>query len=251
MSNDSIHSLGLEGLDDLNDSKMKHLNQMRQLEKKVPEYFDEKSYCIIQSAMWNQFFYYFGPMIEDNNEIQLTIHKKAKWGSIDLGDLVDATYNLSNPSNTNDAQQTGKDNLGQWYVSNLKKKNCTLFQFTPRHNFSAEQLVKDASQGLERSEDMTYEKTDASRLIDYLRGMKNDNRFRERPHHRTMDRPYTFPLGYYLKEGVIETLIEYLDFIDNGKANITTEQLAQALDREPQDVRHFFKKNRDQFRHLR
>ncbi|KAG2198423.1 hypothetical protein INT47_009000 [Mucor saturninus] len=239
--------LGLDGLEGLEENKMKHLNQMLQLEKKVPEHFDKKSYCIIQSAIWSQFFYFFGPMIEDNNEIRLTVHKKAKWGTIDLGDLVDAVYNLSDPSGV---EQTGKESLGQLYVSNLKKKNCTLFQFTPRHNFSAEQLVHDASQGLER-EDMTYEKTDASRLKDYLRGIQNDNRFRERPHHHTVDRPYTFPLGRYLKKGVIETLMEYLDFIDKGKADIETNQLADALGRDPQDVRHFFKDNRDQFRHLR
>lgn len=239
--------MGLEGLDEdvTSETKMKHLHQMRCLEKQVADGFDKKSHCIVQSAMWSQFFYYFGPMMEDENQIKLTVHKKAKWGCIELADMVDAVYNLSDNPN-----EQGETNLGQIYVSNLKKKNCTLFRFTARHNFSAEQLVEHASQGLERS-NMTYEKIDSDSMFDYLRRLHKDNRFRVRPHHSSMDRPYTFPLGRYLNDEHIETLIEYLQLIDRGKADITTDTLTDALDHEPQDIGKFFKKNRNQFNLLR
>lgn len=207
--------------------------------------------------MWNQFFYYFGPMMEDENKICLTVHhKKSKWGSIDLADMVDAVYNLSDSEN-----KQNFNNLGQLYISNLKKNNRNLFEFTPRHNFSAEQLVDNASKGLERK-NMTYERIDSDRMFNYLRRIQNDNRFRGRLYQQPnaiieannesdADRPYTFPLGRYLNDNHIETLIEYLHLIDQGKTDKTSDDLIDALGRDPQDLFQFFKRNRDQFRRFR
>lgn len=287
-----LYSVGIDQLDkhkdnDTNHHKFKNLGEFHQLEKTVQQFFDKDSYCIFRSTVWNQFFYYFGPMIEDENKIKLPVKKSTKFGSIDLADLVDAVYNLShNPesfSNHISSAATGAatqkqeqfNNLGQLYVSNLKKKNQTVFEFTPRHNFTAEQLVEYASKGLER-EDMTYEKVDSAKLYGYLSHIHNDNRFRARPIQHAndiftassatrknsnnddnnsmdlvADRPYTFPLGQYLNENQIKTIIEFWDLIELMNSDKTTDDLEKALDRKPQDVYHFFKRNKDQFRHLR
>jgi hypothetical protein len=252
--------------DSSSNNKFKNLNQFYQLEKRLAHYFDHNSYCIFRSTTWNQFFYYFGPMVEDENKIELTVGKKTKFGSIDLADLVDAVYNLSNDENcvSNEQQSAAKGketaitNLGQLYVSNLKKKNQTVFEFTPRHNITAEQLVEYASKALER-ENMTYEQIDSAKLYDYLHRIHNDNRFRARPIQHAndiitdldADRPYTFPLGQYLNDNQIKTLIEFWNLVDMINTDKVSDDLVKALDRKPQDVYHFFKRNKDQFRRLR
>ncbi len=56
-------------------------------------------------------------MIEDENQLIFTVDKDCKWNIIDLADLLDAVYNLSSSD-----YKEEYDNLGQQYVSNLRKK---------------------------------------------------------------------------------------------------------------------------------
>ncbi|KAL9541685.1 hypothetical protein PS6_010188 [Mucor atramentarius] len=240
----------------------KHLNDYRHLEKYVSKHFDHDSYCVMRSAMWHQFYYYYGPMIEDENKIQLPVHEKAEFGSIDLTDLVDAVYNLSSFSEQDYCfHDQGTENLAQLYIANLRKKNKTLFEFTSRHNITPKDLVQSASEGLERK-NMTYEKVSSETLYDYLRRIHNDNRFRQRPIQRATDivenqlklkedRPYTFPLGRYLNDYVIEGILESWKVVDSGKEVHATDDLEKAIGRHPTNVDQFFKNNRDQFNRLR
>lgn len=240
----------------------KHLNDYRHLEKCVSQHFNHNSYCVMRSAMWHQFYYYFGPMMEDKNKIQLPVHDKAEFGSIDLADLVDAIYNLSAfPEQDSHDDGGGFVSLAQLYVANLKKKNKTLFEFTPRHTITPKELAQSAADGLERK-NMTYETVSPETLYDYLRRIHNDNRFRQRPLQRATDtverqlnlredRPYTFPLGRYLNDHVIQGILEYWKMADAGKEKHATDDLEKAIDRHPTTVDQFFKNNRDQFNRLR
>lgn len=241
----------------------KHFNEYRHLEKFVAKHFNNKSHCIMRSSMWHQFFYYYGPLIEDENKIELPMRETTEFGLIDLTDLVDAAYNISSFSDTaNDLPLQIYNNLAQLCIANLRKKNKTLFEFTPRHNTTPEQLIQAASGGLER-ENMTYEKTSPENMYDYLHRIHNDNRFRQRPIHQRAtdivedqlklkeDRPYTFPLGRYLNDCVIEVIVEYWKLANSGKEQHETDDLERAIGRYPTTVNQFFKHNRDQFNRLR
>ncbi|KAI8646801.1 hypothetical protein BD408DRAFT_380072 [Parasitella parasitica] len=235
----------------------KHLADYYRLEKFLSKHFDRNSHTVMRSAMWHQFYYYYGPMIEDENKIKLPVHEKAEFGSIDLADLVDAVYNLSSFP-TDEAVYSS---LAHLYITNLRKKNKTLFEFTPSSNITPEQLIKAASEGLERK-DMTYEKISPKTLYDYLRRIHNDNRFRQRPIQSATDivvhkpqlkedRPYTFPLGRYLNDIAIEGILEYWKLADSNKQAHVSGDLEKAIDRRPTTVYKFFKHNRDQFSRLR
>ncbi|KAI8091905.1 hypothetical protein BDF21DRAFT_490581 [Thamnidium elegans] len=219
-------------------NKLENLNQYLELEKKVADNFDYKNYCIIQAPIFHQFFYYFGPMIEDHDQIQLTIKKHKEWCSIDLGDLATAVFNLSYPD----------------YCQDRPKKNQILFKFTGRHIITAEQLVEYASEGLERKS-MTYKQFDSQEMYNYLHRIHGDNRFRERPNHHSLiegkDRSYLFPLGEYLNDNCIKTLIEYWNFVDTKGSDKTSDDLEQALRAKSQTLKKFFKNNKDQFQRLR
>lgn len=241
----------------------KHFNEYCHLEKFVAKHFNNKSHCIMRSSMWHQFFYYYGPMIEDENKIQLPMREKTEFGSIDLNDLVDAVYNLSSFSDIkNDTQQHIYNNLAQLYIANLRERNKTLFEFTPRHNITPEKLIQAVTDGLEHK-NMTYEKTSSETMYDYLRRIHNDNRFRQRPIYQCAtdigedqfklneDRPYTFPLGRNLNNCVIEDIVEYWKLADSGKEQHETDDLERAIGRHSTTVDQFFKHNKDQFNRFR
>lgn len=203
-------------------------------------------------------------MIEDENKICLPIGKQREWGSVDLADFLDGVYNISS-EDYDEKNQQSFHNLAEKYVFVLRKKNKRLFQFTASHKVTALKVVKAASHGLEKP-DMTYEKIETDKLFKYLKSLKDDNRFRERPIQQVIDssfmnidsdedlardRPYTFPLGKYLNDDFIQTLIELWELLDSGKVDIITDQLEKALHRKPLKIEDFFKRNRDQFRRLR
>lgn len=258
-------STGVNQLESSNfGGQLKNLKEFFSLEIQVAENFGRDNYCIVQSAIWDQFFYFLGPKIEDDNKICLPIEKDREWGSVDLADFLDGVYNISSEDYDKKNEQSFH-NLAEQYVSVLRKKNKRLFQFTASHKVTASKVVKAASHGLHKP-DMTYEKIKADKLINYLRNLQDDNRFRERPIQQVIDssfmnidsdedlardRPYTFPLGKYLNDDFIQTLIELWELIDSSKAVIITDELEKALHRKPLNIEDFFKRNRDQFRRLR
>lgn len=218
-------------------NKFENLNQYLELEKKVADNFNNDSYCIIQAPIFHQFFYYFGPMIDDYLQIALTVDKLSEWCSIDLGDLASAVFKLSSLDSS----------------QNRPKKNQTLFRFTGRHTVTAEQMVGYASKGLER-ENMTYKKIDSGEMYDYLYRIHGDNRFRERPNHSLIegeDRSHLFPLGEYLNKNCIDTLIEYWRLIDSEGTDKTSDHLDKALEDKSLSLKRFFKDNKGQFQRLR
>lgn len=236
---DFYSSLGLENLKKSTSNSFKNLHEFHKLEKKVSDHFDDDSYCIIRTALFNQFFFYFGPMIDDENEIRLPVDKKSRWGTIDLSDLAEAVYLLSEPTDKCHEQQ--------------QEKNQTLFRLTPRENYTAQDLVEYASEGLEQ-ENMTYKKIDSEKMYNYLHRIHQDNRFRERPVVFLFDQQdpaSTFPLGKYLNDNFIQTLIEYWELANHDGLDITSKDLESILGRHPCHLKKFFEMNRDQFRRLR
>ena len=243
-----------------NHNKMKNLKQFLQLEQVVSDTFDKDSYCIFRSSMWNQFFYYFGPLIEDENEIRLTVPDDCEFSLIDMADLLDAVYNLSKGEH-DDA--SAYHNLSELYIANLKKKNQTLFEVTATKNITPKGITKAVSQAL-GYHDMTYKKIDEKEMHAFLRKIRQDNRFRLRPDQKASDitsakddedlgrdRPYTFPLGRYLNDNLIDTLVEQWELIGSGKVDKLTNHLEKSLHRDLQSFQDFLRTNRDQFKHLR
>ncbi|KAI7899107.1 uncharacterized protein BX663DRAFT_460735, partial [Cokeromyces recurvatus] len=225
--------IGLDHLSDLDEKSnpFPNLKQYYMLEQMMPKYFNKDCYCIFRSTLWHQFFYYYGPMIEDENKIKLSVNKDSKWGSINLMDLVDAVYYLSSSPYKKD---TTNSQFGQNCIQELRKKNKTLFQFTPNDKTTtADRLAKAISEGLHAKEDIRYEKVKSEEIIDYLKRIQRDNRFR----HRPASESYTFPLGKYLNDNVIHYLIEYWKFADEGYTDIITDDLNESLDRDPETMK--------------
>ncbi|KAI8372875.1 uncharacterized protein BYT42DRAFT_594778 [Radiomyces spectabilis] len=229
--------IGVDRCQEQGTGEWKHMKQYRQLEQKIEEQFKEKHW-IVRHPVYTQIFYYLAPMVEGQNVLPLPVKKNAKWGCIDLHDVVGAMVQLSKRHDK----------------SSIFSGERKLWQFTPKQNFSSEELCRQMAQGLGRDE-MQYRETKPNETKEYLTKMREDKRFKERPQQHELagesDKPYTFPLGKYLNEVCIETIIEWWQLANENKVDITTNDLQEALQRQPTEVLEFFKNNRDNFRRLR
>ncbi|KAI8386948.1 hypothetical protein BD560DRAFT_321178, partial [Blakeslea trispora] len=221
---------------------------------------------IFRTPLWHQIFYYFGPMIDDKQAIMLPVGKDREWQTIDLEDLVNAVYRLSNSKDESGSHAC----FGQFLYSNLRKENQTIFELTMPDNFTSSELARSAGQGLQR-DNLRFEHAKAHDIIQYLERIHHDNRFKERPtaapfsssssspspspshspSDTTTDQPSTFPLGRYLHKGVIKSLVEWWQLVDEGYTIKPTSQLEHAIGKKPRSIQTFFEANRDQFRRLR
>ncbi|KAI8882679.1 hypothetical protein K501DRAFT_250920 [Backusella circina FSU 941] len=232
--------IGVENLTpDESRKDFKNLAQYQALEDKLRYLFHKDYHCIIRIGFLNQLFYYLGPMFEDKNQMRLSVNEESKWSSTDLADIVDAVYSLSFTDIYSDSSE--------------KNKNKTLFIFTPKDTLTARDVVSAANEGLNKN--MTYDMVKQKELTIYLQEIHNDNRFRTRPFEQLeslkKDRPYTFPLGKYLTNTYIDTLLEWWLLSDDRFTDVTSDDLRRALGCPPHTIKQFFKQNSDQFRLLR
>ncbi|KAI8332098.1 hypothetical protein BC941DRAFT_403012 [Chlamydoabsidia padenii] len=252
-----ISCLGVERVEERNSGGQQyiHLKQYRQLEERLKEAMggDKERLSIIRLSVPTQFFYFMAPSLEDRNVLPLSISKDRKWSTVDLNDVVDAMVKLSDENQGSTQGLTSA--LGNLLFGGHQKQE--VYRFTPRQWLNMEDLTQQISQGLQM-ENIKYEKTDSHQLKAMLQELRNDQRFKQRPgqHQSTsgghrQDTPFTFPLGRYLNDSYIETLIEVWDLVNEGKFDKTTDDLKQILGREPMDVQSFFKNNRQRFQDLR
>ncbi|ORE04028.1 hypothetical protein BCV72DRAFT_295375 [Rhizopus microsporus var. microsporus] len=208
------------------DNRLEELKDYRYLEDLIPKYFSKDNYCIMRLPLFHQFFFYMGPLMEDENKIRLPVSEHAQWCAIDMEDALDAIVQLSNVVKG--------------------KKNKTLFNFTPsQHNYDVKDVVSAANKALDR--DMTFEKSSRSSMRGYLKDLRDDNRFRERP----SESHGMFPLGRYLNETNINTILDYWELSEAKHTDVISQDLEDAIGRSPTSLKDFFHHNREQFKRLR
>ncbi|KAI8086261.1 uncharacterized protein BX664DRAFT_315468 [Halteromyces radiatus] len=247
--NENVHHLcmmslvGVDHVDQNESEKFKNLLQYRHLEQKIKEIMgNQEQWSIVRLSAPNQLFYLMAPLLESHRVLRLPIKKDQKWSPVDLNDVVEAIFKLAKEN-----QQQGL-----FYGRNRKE----LYQFTPRQVLSMEELVRQISQGLvHEAEEIKYEQVGRDEIRKYLEQMRNDKRFKERPKSDhtigRQDKPYTFPLGRYMNDDCIETLLEIWELANQGRMDIHTDDLKQILGRDPQDIRSYFEQNRGNFDSLR
>ncbi|CAO3598462.1 unnamed protein product [Absidia cylindrospora] len=244
-----------------NDQQFHHMNQYRQLEQKVQEVMggQEKS-SIVRVAMPSQMFYYMAPSIEGRGTLRLPVKKDKKWSSVDLNEVVEAITNLAHENRRgNQGFAEALNNI----VSGSGHQKKQLYQLTAHRNVSMEEMVQQIGQGLGRK-DIKYEQVGREDIKRMLQELREDKRFKERPHssqsddnvggigsNGRRDSPSTFPLGRYLNDAFIDTILEFWELVNQGHLDIVTDDLKQILGHNPSDITSFFKNNRDQFRDLR
>ncbi|KAI8994464.1 hypothetical protein BDB01DRAFT_715167 [Pilobolus umbonatus] len=230
---DAFSKLGEKG------AKYPLLHGYQCLEQCVEDTFGQDKSCLFRTVLFHQLFYYFGPMIDDHKQIALPVQQKDKWGTICLQDTVDAVYKLSLDDSDRDTEAT-----------NAKKKNKFVFEFTARDNITGDTLAKDASEGLDTK--ISFKDISEEDYSHYLRDLRNDNRFKERPDSFRDDISYyMFPLGRYLNDHTIAFMVEHWRYIDRIGPVPITKDLGHAIKGQEDTIRDFFSRNKEQFRHIR
>ncbi|KAI8147960.1 hypothetical protein BJV82DRAFT_594075 [Fennellomyces sp. T-0311] len=219
------------------------LHTYRNLEQIMCNNFDQERYCIFRTPVLNEIFYRLTPMVEHENTLRMPVKKGTKMAMVDLGDVVEAVYNLS----VKDVQQ--EDNrsfLTRYVFPNTPAKNQTLFEFTPTQVLTVEQLAEQMGQGLEKDQTLQYGEINASDLRRYLESTRDDERFRR----GDRENEYLFPIGPFMNDATIDTLMERWQLANQGLVDKVTHDLERALHRPPMTLNEFFRRNRENFRRL-
>lgn len=219
--------------------------EYQKIEEKVREMFHGNKHCIVRHQLFNQLYYFLAPQIEGENMLALPVKKDAKWGSINLIDCVEGVFQL--------CKKQHQQSLGQQVDSFFTGKQT--WEFTAHRPQKTEEMAREIGEGLGRDQ-IKYEEMGDKDFRSHLERMKEDRRFRERPDsegklHEGRDGWWSVPIGKFLNEENIETTIEYLRLACNGRLDHSSEDLRKLLDRNPQELKQYFKVNRDMFKRFK
>ncbi|KAF7731250.1 hypothetical protein EC973_000666 [Apophysomyces ossiformis] len=223
--------------------ELRHMGEYHRLEQRVREEFGSEKHCVVRGPIVSQFFYYMVPMADSENVIRFPVNKDQRWGVVNVSEAVEAIYRLS------------RENRADRFIGPIQK-NKQLFQFTPRRNLNGSEMARAMGKSLQGKREIRYDEWKAEDMSRYLQRVREDRRFRERPHEEKnkigerRDRPHHFPLGDHLNNQLIELMLEFWQLANRGQLDIVKDDLKQALERDPQDLNEYFENNRDNFRRL-
>jgi hypothetical protein len=205
------------------------------------EMFHGEKGCVVRHQIFNQLYYFMAPQIKSQNMLCLPVKKDAKWGSVNLNDVVEGVFCL--------AKKHHERSLGRNTSEEIYHKQ--VMNFTTHRTCKTEEMVKEVSEGLGH-DDIKYKHVSEDEFKQYLERMKSDRRFKERPESKEKfghgrDGWWSVPVGKFLNEENIETTMEYLRFACKGHLDFSSEDLQKVLNHKPQDLKEYFKTNRDMF----
>ena len=218
------------------------------MEQQVQQQFRDK-HAILRSSLFNQIFYYLDPMIEGRNQLDLPVRQERKWSTVDIRDIADAVYNLSRKNGQ-------RENTFFGTLGNEKR----LYEFTGNQARNSQEIVREWSQALGNGRKIEYRQIQPRELEQYLHGIRDDPRFRNRPddnndedqdERQRSDRPHSLPLGRFLNNEFIRLLNDTFALADRGNLERNTRDLQELLGRQPQELSEYFQNNRDNFNKLR
>ncbi|GAA5813841.1 hypothetical protein MFLAVUS_007328 [Mucor flavus] len=239
---DRIHKSGEEA----NSNEFRNLKEYHQIEKMVKESFSGNKHCIVRHQVFNQLYYFMAPRLEGQNQLPLPVKKDAKWGSVNMIDVVEAIHNLARKSHEQARNNT--PDADAFYNKNI-------YELTMDRTMTAENMAHEIGQGLDR-EEMRFEEISGSDFRKYLESMKDDKRFKERPDahgdpSEGRDGWWSIPIGKFLNDQNIETMIEFWRLACHNQQDVHSDDLRKLLERQPQNLKQYFKTNREQFRRFK
>ncbi|KAI9030935.1 hypothetical protein CLU79DRAFT_362573 [Phycomyces nitens] len=208
--------------------------EYQKLEAMVKQMFGDENHCVVRLPFFSQSLYYFSPMIEKESMIKLAVDAKNKLAVVSLVDIVRGMHCLWTEDQNRRFNQRG---------------NRTLFEFTSAYNQDGEDVSIIFSEALGRTID--YTQISVNEMGAYLREIRRNENFQERPFEKKSEAGFVFPIAGYLVDDYIRCLGEQLGLAGRGFGDILTDDLSNALQRKPQELDEFVQNNCDQFRRLR
>lgn len=186
------------------------------------------------------------PRLEGENQLLLPVKKNAKWGSVNMIDVVEAVYRLARK--VHEQQRTNSPDADPFYHKNV-------YEFTMHRSMNAEDMAREIGEGLGRQQ-VEFEEISGNDFRQYLEKMREDKRFKERRDtngnfKEGRDGWWSIPLGKFLNDQNIETMVEFWRLACKGQQDTHSDDLHKLLDRQPQDLKQYFKVNREQFKHFK
>lgn len=222
------------------------MKEYQHIEKKVKETFSGDKHCICRHQVFNQLYYFLAPQIEGENAFPVPVKKDAKWGSVNLIDVVEAVYRLARKQH--EQQRSGNKDADIFYHKNV-------YDFTMPRTMNGQDMAREVGQGLGR-ENVRYEEISDNDFKKHLERMREDRRFKDRSDsngkiEEGRDGWWSIPIGKFLNEQNIETMMEFWRLANKGQQENSSDDLKKILDRHPQGLKEYFKSNREQFKQFK
>ncbi|KAI8080841.1 uncharacterized protein B0P05DRAFT_469029 [Gilbertella persicaria] len=226
-------------------SEFHNFKEFCQIEKMVQEYFSGDKHCIVRHALYNQFFYYLAPRIESERVLALPVKKDVKWSTVDLNDICEGVFMLAKKQH----QKLRGSQQEQGEIYHKRTYNFVM------HPMPAEHMAREISEGLQVKE-LHFKEVSEDEIKQFLKKMKDDKMFQERPSNdndfkKGKDGYWSFPIGKFINEKKIETMIEYMRLANKRCLEDYHDDLEKVLERKPHSMKHYFEVNRDQFKRFK
>lgn len=245
-----MNSVGVDKIPKSNEdpsaaSKFRNMMEYQKIEQMIKEEFHGSKHCIVRHQIFDQMYYFLAPQIEGENMVCLPVKKDAKWGSVNMIECVEGIFQL--------CKKQHQHNRGEQVDPFFTGKQ--LWEFTLHRSMKTEEMAKQIGEGLGRDQ-MKYEEMSTKDFRNHLERMKQDRRFQDRPDsegklHEGRDGWWSVPIGKFLNDENIETTVEYLQLACGGRVEHSSDDLRKLLDRSPQELKQYFKVNRDMFKRFK
>jgi hypothetical protein len=249
------------------------LEDYYKLEKAVEQRYKGKR-CITRVNFLQQFFYFWIPMIEDQNTMRMpTDHQK--FAPVNLNDSIAAVYDIVTGSGKRSlyeaVKETVKDVLGGSDTEHGpmdEGHHGKCYVFTGPEALDGPKVAKELTVALQEEggggEEIKFEPISRDEFKQYLEKIAKEGRldqirgtvnpemqkgYNEDRSGRDRDRgEHHLPSSRHLTPVCIETLCDYFDLVREGKVALVTDDLPKIINQEPEKVQEFFRNNASSFR---
>jgi uncharacterized protein YbjT (DUF2867 family) len=221
------------------DSKHRYLKEYRDIEKKAECLHKLTTFRIdfVQETFW-----LWAPRIQDKNCFPLSVHSNDKFAPVAIDDISKAVHNFITRSQGSQSEYENK----QTYV------------LTGPESLSPEGIVRELNHAT--NGDVHYQKVSREDLRDYLRRLRDHEGYAARAQRDLDDEEAEEMSGDIDRRGcripppqisevLIETFLDFLDLVNEGKADFVCEDLRKLIHEDGRRVEQFFRDNRNEFHH--
>jgi len=216
------------------DSQKKELRAYYEMEKEIKENCED--WCIVRKSLLMETFFLWSAIVQDKSEFPLCVQKDSQFAPLCLTDLCNAVTEIIQ-------QQARQD-------THVHRKQT--YTLTGPQKLTAQQLVHELQNAIGGGYDIKFKEVSRHELENYLRSLRQRSPFTEvfnevvetggggtGGHDKRMDVP---------NDTEINVILEYLEYVKEGKANFTSDDLKKITGNEGEPIRRFFEKHSKEFR---
>jgi len=214
--------------------KLKHLHEFCEIEREFKR-CNFNWNCVVRVEFVQNWFHAWAQPVEDKGQFPLSVGQDRKFAPIRIEDVCCAVRDLMCGDESNRGIPSAMGN---------NKHNKQTYTLTGPEAVTGHKIVDELNNVIQGR--VSYQDVDRNQMEKILRSLRDRDQQRPQCSEETEDRRRYF-------EGQptdcqINTLLDYFDYVKQGKAERTTDDLRKITGRDGQRIERFFKDNAAEFR---